>query len=147
VLARVPRVLARRLTLRVQEAKRAGDRPWRRTGLGCTCTGHRPHRRRVSAKAVRAFKQEGRRRTSQTRGVAWGQVLMDLRRDLDGWYGYGGVAEAQSGFQALDCGLRRRLRGYPWKPWGRRRYRARRRRGISREVAWHTVRAAHGPWR
>ena len=87
VLASVTRFLERRLQRRVNEAKSAVARPWRRTFLGFTCTGHRPNRRRVSEKALRACKQEVRRRTSRTRGVALGQVLRDLRRYLDGWYG------------------------------------------------------------
>ena len=33
------------------------------------------------------------------------------------------------------------------KPEGRRRYRELRRRGISRELGWKTVRSAQGPWR
>jgi RNA-directed DNA polymerase len=147
VLASVTRFLERRLKLRVNEAKSAVDRPWRRTFLGFTFTGHRPNRRRVSEQALRAFKQEVRRLTSRTRGVALGQVLRDLRRYLEGWYGYFGFAEAQSGFKELDSWLRRRLRCYQWKQWGRRRYRELRRRGISRELAWNTVRSAHGPWR
>jgi RNA-directed DNA polymerase len=147
VLASVTRFLERRLKLRVNEAKSAVDRPWRRTFLGFTCTGHRPNRRRVSEKALRAFKQEVRRLTSRTRGVALGQVLRDLRRYLEGWYRYFGFAEAQSGFKELDSWLRRRRRCYQWKQWGRRRYRELRRRGISRELAWNTVRSAHGPWR
>ena len=72
VLARVTRFLERRLKLRVNEAKSAVDRPWRRTFLGFTFTGHRPNRRRVSEKALRAFKQEVRRLISRTRGVALG---------------------------------------------------------------------------
>jgi RNA-directed DNA polymerase len=42
VLARVTRFVERRLKLRGNEAKSAVDRPWRRTFLGCTFTGHRP---------------------------------------------------------------------------------------------------------
>jgi RNA-directed DNA polymerase len=118
VMARVTRCLERRLKLRGNEAKSAGDRPWRRTLLGVTFTGHRPNRRRVSAKALRAFTQEVRRLTSRTRGVALGQVLRDLRRYLEGWYGYVGFAEAQSGFKELDSWLRRRRRCYQWKQWG-----------------------------
>ena len=98
-------------------------------------------------RAWRAFKPEGRRLTSRTRGVARGQVLRALRRDLEGGYGDVGVAEAQSGFKAWDAWLRRRRRGSQWEPWGRRRSRARRRRGISRALAWNPVRSAHGPWR
>ena len=37
--------------------------------------------------------------------------------------------------------------GYPWQPWGRRRSRELRRRGIRREWAWTTVQSAQGPWR
>jgi RNA-directed DNA polymerase len=147
VLASVTRFLERRLKLRVNDATSAVDRPWRRPFLGCTCTGHRPHRRRVSEQALRAFKQEARRLTSRTRGVALGQVLRDLRRYLEGWYGYFGFAEAQSGCKELDSWLRRRRRCDQWKQGGRRRYRELRRRGISRELAWNTVRSAHGPWR
>jgi RNA-directed DNA polymerase len=147
VLARVTRCVERRLQLRVNAAKRAVDRPWRRTFLGCTCTGHRPHRRRVRETAWRACKPAGRRLTSRTRGGALGQVLRDLRRDLAGWSGYVGVAEAQAGFKEWASGLRRRRRCSQWKPWGRRRYRERRRRGISRALAWNPVRSAHGPWR
>ena len=44
-------------------AKSAVDRPWRRTFLGCTCTGRRPNRRRVSDKPLKACKEEVRRRT------------------------------------------------------------------------------------
>jgi RNA-directed DNA polymerase len=147
VLASVTQFLERRLKLRVNAAKRAVDRPWRRTFLGFTCTGHRSNRRRVSEKALKAFKHEVRRRTSRTRGVARGQGVRDLRRYLEGWYGYFGFAEAQSGFKALDSWIRRRRRGDQWKQWGRRRDRERRRRGISRESAWNTVRSAHGAWR
>ena len=61
VWARVTRCLARRVTLAVQAAKRAGDRPWRRTLLGFTFTGQRPNRRRVRVQALKACQQEGRR--------------------------------------------------------------------------------------
>jgi RNA-directed DNA polymerase len=147
VLASVTRFLERRLKLRVNAAKSAVDRPWRRTFLGFTFTGHRPNRRRVSEKALKAFKHEVRRLTYRTRGVSLGQVARDLRRYLEGWYEYFGFAEAQSGFKELDSWIRRRLRCYQWKQWGRRRYRELRRRGVSRDLAWNTVKSAHGPWR
>jgi RNA-directed DNA polymerase len=111
VRANVTRCVARRLTLRGNAANSAVARPWRRTWLGCPFTGHRPNRRRVSTKALRAFKPEVCRRTARTWGVALGQVLRDRRRYLEGGYGYGGVAEVQSGCKALDSWLRRRLRG------------------------------------
>jgi RNA-directed DNA polymerase len=147
VLTSVTRFLARRLKLTVNAAKSAVDRPWRRTFLGFTFTGHRPNRRRVSEKALKACKQEVRRLTSRTRGVSLARVGGDLRQYLDGWYAYFGFAEAPSSFKELDSWIRRRLRCYRWKQWGRRRYRELRRRGVSRDLAWNTVKSAHGPWR
>jgi RNA-directed DNA polymerase len=147
VLASVTRFLARRLKLAVNAAKSAVDRPWRRTFLGFTFTGHRPNRRRVSEKALKACKQEVRRLTFRTRGVSLARVVGDLRQYLSGWYAYFGFAEAPSSFKELDSWIRRRLRCYRWKQWGRRRYRELRRRGVSRDLAWNTVKSAHGPWR
>jgi RNA-directed DNA polymerase len=147
VVARVTRCLARRLKLAVNAAKSAVARPWQRTLLGFTCTGHRPNRRRVSEKALEACKHEVRKLTSRTRGVSLGRVVGDRRRDLDGWYAYFGVTEAPSSVKALDSWVRRRRRGYLWQQWGRRRYRERRRRGVSRELAWNTGTSAQGPWR
>ena len=128
-------------------AKSAVDRPWRRTFLGFTCTGRRPHRRQVSDKALKALKQEVRQRTSRTRGVPLRRLVHELRQYLEGWYAYLRVAEAQSTFQELDSGVRRRLRCSVWKQWGRRRYRELRKRGVSQDLAWNTCKSAHGPWR
>jgi RNA-directed DNA polymerase len=147
VLASVTRCWARRLQWAVNAAKRAVARPWRRTFLGCTCTGRRPNRRRGRDKALKACQEEGRRRTCRTRGESLVRVVGDRRRSLDGWYTDVGVAEAPSSFKALDSWIRRRWRGSLWKPWDRRRYRQRRRRGVSRDLAWNTVKSAHGPWR
>jgi RNA-directed DNA polymerase len=54
VLASVTRFLERRLKLAVNAAKSAVARPWQRTFLGFTFTGHRPNRRWVSEKALEA---------------------------------------------------------------------------------------------
>jgi len=135
VLASVTRFFEWRLKLAVNAAKNAGDRPWRRTSLGLTCTGHRPNRRQVSKKALEACKHEGRQLTSRTRGVSLVRVGGALGRDLDGWYAYVGFTEVPGSFKERDAWIRRRLRCYRWKPWGRRRYRDLPRRGVSRDLA------------
>ena len=147
VWASVTRFLARRLRLAVNEAKSAVDPPGRRTFLGLSFTGRRPHRRRVSDKALKAGKHEIRRRTRRTRGVALRRVVEDLRAYLEGWYRYMGFAEAQSSLKELDSWIQRRLRCSLWKQWGRHGYQALRNRGVSRELAWNTWKSAHGPWR
>jgi RNA-directed DNA polymerase len=146
-LARVSRFLERRLQLTVNAAKSAGDRPWRRTFLGCTFTERRPHRRRVRDKARKAFKQEVRQRPSRTRGVPRRRSGHELRQSLEGWDAYLRCAKAQSRFKERDSWVRRRLRGEVWKQGGRRRSRELRKRGVSQDLAWKTGKAAHGPWR
>jgi RNA-directed DNA polymerase len=147
VLARAARFLERRLKLRVNGAKGAVGRPWRRTVLGFALTGRRPNRRRVSGTALQVRKQGVRRVTARTRGVSAGRVGGDRRRYPEGRRAYVGFTDAPSRVKELGSWLRRRRRGYLWKPGGRRRCRERRRRGVSQDLAGDTVTSAHGPWR
>jgi RNA-directed DNA polymerase len=147
VFASITRFLDRQLKLPVNQAKSAVARPWQRTFLGFSFTRQHPHRRRVSAKALQALKDEIRHRTFRTRGVTLAQVVQDLRRYLEGWHAYFGFAEVPSPLKEVDSWIRRRLRCYVWKQWGRRRYRELRNRGVSQELAWNTSKSAHGPWR
>jgi RNA-directed DNA polymerase len=147
VLASITQYLTRKLKLKVNESKSAVDRPWKRTFLGFSFTGHRPNRRKVSGEAILRFKEEVRRRTWRTRGVTLERVVEDLKRYLVGWHTYFGFSEARSVFKELDSWIHRRLRCYLWKQWGRRRYRELRYRGVSQDLAWNTVKSAHGPWR
>jgi len=147
VMASVTRFLERRLKLKVNQAKSAVDRPWNRKLLGFTFTCGRVPRRKVSGKAVLAFKAKVRELTCRTRGRTLSQIVAELRRYMLGWRGYFGFAEVTSLLLDLDKWIRRRLRSYHWKQWGRRGYRELRRRGISRDLAWNTAKSAHGPWR
>ena len=147
VKASVTRFLERRLKLEVNEAKSAVDRPSNRKFLGFTFTRGRSARRKVSAKSLLAFKAKVRELTSRTRGRTMRQIMKELRTYLLGWRGYYGFAEVTSPLLDLDKWIRRRLRCYHWKQWGRRGYRELRKRGISRDLAWNTAKSAHGPWR
>lgn len=147
VLAGVTKYLGQKLKLQVNVAKSGVDRPWRRVFLGFTFTGSRPNRRRVSNEVMTRFKAEIRTRTGRTRGVTLTKVIADLRVYLLGWHGYFGFSEVKGMFKELDSWIRRRLRCYVWKQWGRRGYRALRQRGVSRDLAWNTCKSAHGPWR
>jgi len=147
VMVSVTRFLKRRLKLKVNEAKSAVDRPSNRKFLGFTFTRGRLCRRKVSEKSLVAFKAKVRELTSRTRGRTTRQIVMELREYVLGWRGYFGFAEVTSPLRDLDKWVRRRLRSYHWKQWGRRGYRELRRRGISRDLAWNTAKSAHGPWR
>jgi RNA-directed DNA polymerase len=147
VMAGATEYLKRKLRLTVNEAKSAVDRPWKRTFLGFTFTTRQPNRRKISEKAIMRFKAEIRRMTHRTRGVTFLQVIKDLRSYLTGWKLYYGFSEARSVFQGLDSWVRRRLRCYLWKQWGRSGYRRLVERGVTRDLAWNTAKSAHGPWR
>lgn len=147
VMASVTRFLERRLKLKVNQAKSAVDRPSNRKFLGFTFTRGRTPRRKVSGKAVLAFKAKVRELTCRTRGRTLRQIVTELRRYILGWRGYFGFTEVTSPLLDLDKWIRRRLRSYHWKQWGRRGYWELRKWGISRDLAWNTAKSAHGPWR
>src|ERR671915_1589541 len=146
-MASVTRFLKRRLRLTVNETKSAVDRPWNRTFLGFTFTRRQSHRRQVSEKALQAFKAKVRELTGRTRGRTIRQIVQELRQLLLGWRAFFGFAEVHSPLRDLDKWIRRRLRSYHWKQWGRKRYRELRKRGVGRQVAWDTAQSAHRPWR
>jgi RNA-directed DNA polymerase len=101
----------------------------------------------VSEKALQAFKAKVRERTGRTRGRTIHQIVQELRQLLLGWRAFFGFAEVRSPLRDLDKWIRRRLRSYYWKQWGRRGYRELRKRGVGRQLAWNTAKSAHGPWR
>jgi RNA-directed DNA polymerase len=101
----------------------------------------------VSAKALCGFKAKVRELTGRTRGRTLGQIVRELRKYILGWRGYFGYADVRSPLVDLDKWVRRRLRSYHWKQWGRRGYGELRKRGVSRDLAWNTAKSAHGPWR
>ena len=145
VLESVTRFLSSRLQLKVNEAKSAVGRPWERTFLGFTFD--RRLRRKVSLKALKTMKERVREKTWRTLGRRLQVTIDDLRGYLVGWKAYFNFAEVRSVLKELDSWIRRRLRSYLWKQWGRRGYRELRLRGVSRELAWNTSKSAHGPWR
>jgi RNA-directed DNA polymerase len=146
VLASVQRFLERRLRLRVNGEKSGVGRPGRTTLLGFTFVG-RPYRRRVSEKALKALRWKVKRLTRRTRGRSFHWIMGEVRALLMGWKAYFGYGEVPSPLKEVEKWIRRRLRCYLWKQWGRRGYRELRRRGVSRVLAWNTFKSAHGPWR
>jgi len=134
------------LRLKVNAQKSAVDRPWKRTFLGFTFS-RRGLKIKVSAQALMKLKATVRILSRRTRGHSLYQVIAELKRYLLGWKAYFGIAEVLSPLRDLDKWIRRRLRSYVWKQWGRRGYRMLRRLGVKRQLAWNTCKSAHGPWR
>jgi len=145
VLRGITKFLSTRLKLKVNKSKSAVDRPWNRTFLGFSFS--RRLNRIISPKSLRSFKDEVRAITGRTRGKRIEQIIDELKRYLIGWHGYFGFSEVRSLFKELDSWIKRRLRCYLWKQWGRRGYRELVNRGVSRDLAWNSSKSAHGPWR
>jgi RNA-directed DNA polymerase len=146
VLASVKSFLEKHLKLRVNPEKSGVDRPWHRSLLGFSFTS-RDFRRRVSDKSLKALRWMVKQKTRRTMGVSFRSLLSGLSKSLIGWRSYYGFTEAPSPLQEVEKWIRRRLRCYLWKQWGRRGYRELKRRGVSTDLAWNTAKSAHGPWR
>jgi RNA-directed DNA polymerase len=145
VLRSISRFLESHLKLSVNEAKSAVDRPWRRQFLGFTFSWKL--NRRISDKSIKRFKGRIREITRRVRGRRIGVIVKELRQYMLGWQGYFNVTQVRYILRELDSWVKRRLRCYLWKQWGRRGYRELRKLGVSRDLAWNTVKSAHGPWR
>lgn len=145
VLRSISRYLNKHLKLSVNEAKSAVDRPWKRQFLGFTFSWKL--NRRISEKSIKCFKNRVREITCRVRGKRIEAIVKELRRFMLGWQAYYNLTQVRSILRELDSWVKRRLRCYLWKQWGRRGYRELRKLGVSRDLAWNTAKSAHGPWR
>lgn len=145
VLKSISQFLNRHLKLSVNEAKSAVGRPWERQFLGFTLS--KRLNRKISSKSIKRFKNRIREITCRVRGRRIEVIVKELRRFMIGWQAYFDITEVRYVLKELDSWVRRRLRCYHWKQWGRRGYRELLKRGVSRDLAWNTAKSAHGPWR
>src|SRR3970040_205891 len=146
VMASVKRFIEGSLRLTVNTRKSAVDHPWNRKFLGFTVSRNEA-KLKVADQAIEKLKARIRELTRRTRGHRLLDVVAELRETLLGWKAYFGIAEVLSPLRDIDKWIRRKLRCYHWKQWGRAGYRELRRRGVSVREAWHTSKSAHGPWR
>ncbi|MEM7385603.1 MAG: group II intron maturase-specific domain-containing protein, partial [Verrucomicrobiota bacterium] len=102
-----------------------------------------------AAKSASRFKTRMSEITKRTRGVSTGKVTIDLREFVRSSVNYyePGITYAEA--RELDGWLRRRMRLYYWKQWGRPR--TRRRQLIKLGIDCGSVHLASpsrkGPWR
>ena len=146
ILDRISRYLQNRLKLTVNTAK-SNVVPLREASfLGFTIIKRRV---RWTEKSKRKFKTKVRQLTRRTRGVSPRQVMSDLRLYIRGAINYymPGLTFAEA--QSLDRWMRRRIRTYYWKQWGRPRARRRNliKLGINRSKVHQASRSRKGPWR
>jgi RNA-directed DNA polymerase len=149
VMRSVARFLEKRLKLKVNGAKSAVDRPWRRKFLGYTMSWHLKPRLKVSAESVKRLKGKLREmfrgnRSANLRRLAQEQLSPLLR----GWITYFQLTEIRGAIDEVDQWLRRQLRCSQWRQWKRAYPRARHlmRLGLSEQQAWRSAVNGRGPW-
>jgi RNA-directed DNA polymerase len=144
------RYLGDRLSLTVNEAKSAVDRPWKRKFLGFSFQ-MRPEGPiiRIATEALKRARAKLRQLTWRWKGQSIVQTLGRLNAYARGWTGYFSLAETPSVFERLDEWVRRRLRAIMWQQWKRPKARARNmiRLGAPPPSAWKWAMTGKGAWR
>lgn len=140
--------LAEKLRLKVNEAKSAVDRPWRRKFLGYSMTWHQRPRLKVAPASLDRFKNKVRERLRGGRGRNVKRQIEELIPLLRGWASYFRLAEVKGVLGELDGWLRRKFRCILWRQWKRSHTRARNlmKRGLNEERAWRSATNGRGPW-
>jgi RNA-directed DNA polymerase len=148
VLASVTEFLAKRLRLKVNQAKSATERPWNRKFLGYSMTFHKQPRLKVAPASVKRFKNKLKELFRVGRGRNLARFIEELRPVLRGWVNYFRLAQVKGVFEELDGWIRRKLRGILWRQWKRTFTRAKNliRRGLDEVRAWKSATNGRGPW-
>jgi len=148
LMASLSHFLTDKLKLKVNEAKSAVDRPWRRKFLGYSMTWHRRPRLKVAPASLDRFKNKVRERLRGGQGRNVKRQIEELIPLLRGWVNYFRLAEVKGVLEDLDGWLRRKFRCILWRQWKRSYTRAKNlmKRGLSEERAWRSATNGRGPW-
>lgn len=148
VLASLSRYLGVRLKLKVNPAKSAVDRPWKRVFLGYSLTGHKASRLRIAPASRRRFADKVREVLRGARGRSLVATIEALNPLLRGWAAYFRLTAVRGPLETLDGWIRRKLRGILWRQWKRSYTRAWNlmRAGLPEERAWRSATNGRGPW-
>jgi len=150
VMKSVKRFIETKLKLKVNEAKSAVDRPWRRKFLGFSFYNSKDGVRiRIHEKSIKRFKEKVREVTNRNKGISMSVRIQRLNQITMGWVNYFGLADARGRMQALDEWIRRRLRACIWKQWKKIKTRHDNlvRLGIDDKKAWEYANTRKGYWR
>ena len=146
----ITKFLAKKLRLKVNEAKSAVGKPQQRKFLGFTLTYGKTPRRKIAPSAIKSFKEKVKAMTRRKRGDSLAQIIEELSNYLRGWLNYFGFCQTTSVLQKLHQWVRRKLRCIIWKRWKRSSTRFKRLRELGLSVLHAREGAGNGsrgPWR
>jgi RNA-directed DNA polymerase len=149
VLQSVTKFIESRLKLKVNQAKSAVDRPWKRTFLGFSFSWHKRPCIRVPQKTQKQFRHKLKSLFRRGRGRNLPRFIQEeLNPILRGWLNYFRLAETKGYAEDLDGWIRRRLRNIIWRQWKRyqTRYRQLCKRGLSARRAKSSAVNGKGAW-
>ncbi len=139
--------LRKRLKLKVNEAKSAVDRPWKRSFLGFTFLTDR--RLKVSKESIKRLKGKLKDHFRRGKGRNLGRFIKeDLNPVIRGWITYYRRVETKVFAAELDGWIRRHLRKLIWRQWKRNwtRLKGLLSQGIEEERAVMSVSNCRGAW-
>ncbi len=141
--------LSNRLKLKVNEAKSAVDRPWRRKFLGYVITNEKEPRLRASALSIKRLKDKLRRIFRRGRGRNIGRLITEeLNPVIRGWGNYFSLTRVKKIPEELDFWIRRKLRCIIWRQMKRAKTRGKRmiQQGLNKQRAWESATNGRGAW-
>ncbi|HEX3381107.1 MAG TPA: group II intron reverse transcriptase/maturase [Paraburkholderia sp.] len=140
--------LAKRLKLKVNDAKSACARPWTRKFLGYSLTVHRQARLRIARESLKRLTARVKTLLRQGRGRSLSHTIETLNPVLRGWVNYFRFTQGKRALEELDGWLRRRLRCLLWRQAKHRQGRTTmlRRQGLREDRAWRSAHNGQGPW-
>jgi len=141
--------LNKRLKLKVNEAKSAVDRPWRRKFLGYTMTMDKEPRLRASIQSIGKLKDTLRAIFRRGRGRSIGRLITEeLNPAIRGWGNYFSLTRVKKIPEELDFWIRRKLRCILWRQMKRPKTRGKRliQQGLDKERAWKSATNGRGAW-
>lgn len=141
--------LSNKLKLKVNEAKSAVDRPWKRKFLGYTITNEKEPRLRASVQSIKKLKDTLKVIFRRGRGRNIGRLIMEeLNPVIRGWGNYFSLTRVKKIPEELDFWIRRKLRCIIWRQMKRAKTRAKRlmKCGFDKDRAWMSAGNRRGPW-
>ncbi|MDQ0191758.1 group II intron reverse transcriptase/maturase [Paenibacillus wynnii] len=149
VKASVTRFIETRLKLKVNQAKSAVDRPWKRKFLGFSFSIDNEPKVRIAKQSLQKAKVRIREITSRKKPMRMEERMKELNHYLMGWCGYFSLADTPSIFRDMDKWIRRRLRMCLWKQWKNPRTKVKRliSLGMPKDKAYEWGNTRKGYWR
>lgn len=141
--------LSNKLKLKVNEAKSAVERPWKRKFLGYTITMDKEPRLRASAQSISKLKDKLRAIFRRGRGCNIERLIKEeLNPAIWGWGNYFSLSRVKKIPEELDFWIRRKLRCIIWRQMKKWKTRMRRliERGLNNKQARQSALNGRGAW-